>query len=818
MKYSQNFRKVIENAKKFSNGEIEPIHLYYGLLNVKDSSGYLLLSNIINVEEVENSIAVLLHLNDTDVDTINRSTEISKLSVDAESIMMQSQLESKKYGSEIIKTEHLVLAMVKSKLIEKVKYEDIEVLLKKINNMGNYQETPKENDKPNTSFSKKTKTPILDEFSTDLTKLAMEGKLDPVVGRSKEIRRIAQVLSRRKKNNPVLIGDPGVGKTAVIEGLAQSIIKKETPDTLHNKRVLALEMGSIVAGTKYRGEFEERMKKIVDELKQNPDIIIYIDELHTIVGAGGSTGSLDAANILKPALARGEISCIGSTTNDEYKKIEKDGALERRFQKVKISEPTYDETYEILMNLKGRYEDYHTVTYTDEAIKACLKLSEKYLTDRKFPDKAIDAMDEAGSSVRISMEQPIEIINKQKELDDITISKLKKVTEQDYQGAANDKKIQDELTIELEILKKDNHKNHNIRKPVTAIDVAEVISIMTGIPSKNISEDDTEKLINLSSNLKGKVIGQDQAVEVVSKSIIRNKAGISDDKKPIGVFLFTGPSGVGKTLLAKKLAETMFNSERDFIRIDMSEYMEKHSVSRLIGAPPGYVGHEDGGQLTDAIRNKPYSIVLLDEIEKAHQDVTNILLQVFDDGILTDNQGRVANFKNTIIIMTSNIGSKESKLRGGGIGFTTDKVTMNKSVIDNEIKKKFAPEFLNRIDEIIHFESLSKDNIKQIIDIELSGLIKKLNENGIQLELDDTAKDLIFEKGWNEELGARPLKRAIQKYIQDEISIKIIMKEIKSGDKIKIARSLGEDKLEFVNISSMLSLNPIDGTISDIIQ
>lgn len=818
MKYSQNFRKVIENAKKFSNGEIEPIHLYYGLLNVKDSSGYLLLSNIINVEEVENSIAVLLHLNDTDVDTINRSTEISKLSVDAESIMMQSQLEAKKYGSEIIKTEHLVLAMVKSKLIEKVKYEDIEVLLKKINNMGNYQETPKENDKPNTSFSKKTKTPILDEFSTDLTKLAMEGKLDPVVGRSKEIRRIAQVLSRRKKNNPVLIGDPGVGKTAVIEGLAQSIIKKETPDTLHNKRVLALEMGSIVAGTKYRGEFEERMKKIVDELKQNPDIIIYIDELHTIVGAGGSTGSLDAANILKPALARGEISCIGSTTNDEYKKIEKDGALERRFQKVKISEPTYDETYEILMNLKGRYEDYHTVTYTDEAIKACLKLSEKYLTDRKFPDKAIDAMDEAGSSVRISMEQPIEIINKQKELDDITISKLKKVTEQDYQGAANDKKIQDELTIELEILKKDNHKNHNIRKPVTAIDVAEVISIMTGIPSKNISEDDTEKLINLSSNLKGKVIGQDQAVEVVSKSIIRNKAGISDDKKPIGVFLFTGPSGVGKTLLAKKLAETMFNSERDFIRIDMSEYMEKHSVSRLIGAPPGYVGHEDGGQLTDAIRNKPYSIVLLDEIEKAHQDVTNILLQVFDDGILTDNQGRVANFKNTIIIMTSNIGSKESKLRGGGIGFTTDKVTMNKSVIDNEIKKKFAPEFLNRIDEIIHFESLSKDNIKQIIDIELSGLIKKLNENGIQLELDDTAKDLIFEKGWNEELGARPLKRAIQKYIQDEISIKIIMKEIKSGDKIKIARSLGEDKLEFVNISSMLSLNPIDGTISDIIQ
>ena len=817
MKYSANFKKVIENAKNFSNGTIEPSHLFFGIISVENCSGYRLLSEIININEAKTKMDSILNSNGEQVDTLNESNENAKLTMDAENIMMQSQLEAKKFGSDVIKTEHLVLAMVRAKIISNISYQEVEEILNDLNNndMGDKnQEKPKEE---KNNIMKKTKTPILDEFSTDLTKLASEGKLDPVVGRSKEITRIAQVLSRRKKNNPVLIGEPGVGKTAIIEGLAQSIIKRETPDVLHGKRILSLEMGSIVAGTKYRGEFEERMKKIVDELKQSPDVIIYIDEIHTIVGAGGSAGALDAANILKPALSRGEISCIGSTTNDEFKKIEKDGALERRFQKVRVSEPTYDETRQILMNLKGRYEEHHLVKYTDESIEACLKLSEKYLNDRKFPDKAIDAMDEAGSAVRIKIETPSEIVEKEKELQNIIDSKLKKVAEQDYLGASEDKKIQDRIMTELEILKQEIHKKRlNDKKIVTAADVAEVVSIMTGIPSKSISEDDTSKLINLSPNLKKKVIGQDEAIDVVSRAIFRNKAGIGDDKKPIGVFLFTGQSGVGKTYLAKKLAEEMFTSDRDFIRIDMSEYMEKHSVSRLIGAPPGYVGHEDGGQLTDAVRNKPYSIILLDEIEKAHSDVTNILLQVFDDGMLTDNQGRIANFKNTIIIMTSNIGSKEAKLRGGGIGFNSDKSSMSESVVNNEIKKKFAPEFLNRIDEIVHFGSLSKDNIKQIIDIELSSLMKKLSDNNIELQLDESAKDFIFEKGWNEEMGARPLKRAIQKYIQDEVSIRIIMKEMKSGDKVKVAKMIDQDKLDFINISNMLS--PIDGTISDIVQ
>lgn len=809
MEYSENFKLVIKKAKEYSNSIIEPTHLLFGVISVEDCMGYKILSKLIDINDAKKKMKKFFINENTLTDTIEKDDELSSLSTDAQNIMMQSQLEAKKYKSNIVRTEHLVLSIIRAKVVPNIRYSDVEEMY---NNMMNTNENnDMEQEKPK-SLSNKSKTPILDEFSTDLTELAKEGKLDPVIGRDKEIKRIAQVLSRRKKNNPILIGSAGVGKTAIVDGLAQSIIKKETPDVLHNKRILSLEMGSIVAGTKYRGEFEERMKKIVDELKQNKDVIIYIDEIHTIVGAGGSTGSLDAANILKPALSRGEISCIGSTTNEEYKKIEKDSALERRFQKVRVDEPTYNETYEILQNLKERYEEHHMVEYTDDAIEACLKLSDRYITDRNFPDKAIDVMDESGSSVRINIETPVDIINKEKELDDTIKLKMKKVTEQDFLYAADLHKKQKSLESEIKTMRDDlNTKRLLKKKKVTKEDVCEVISIMTNIPSKNITDDDTSKLINLPIELKKRVIGQDDAVDKISMAILRNKAGLNDGKKPIGTFLLLGPTGTGKTHMVKKLAEQLFNSERDYIRIDMSEYMEKHSVSRLIGAPPGYVGHEDGGQLTDAVKNKPYSIVLLDEIEKAHNDVWNILLQVFDDGILTDSQGRTVDFKNTVIIMTSNIGSKESKLRGGGIGFNSDKQIMGKSIVEKELKKKFSPEFLNRIDEVVHFDSLDKNNIRKIIDIEISNFKNRLVDNNIDFELDDTAKDFILEKGWDEDMGARPLKRAIQKYIQDEISLKIITKDIKSGDKVFISHKENSDKLEILTIKELLLPEHVSG-------
>lgn len=810
MEYSENFKKVIKKAKEYSNGLIEPPHLLFGIISTNDCNGYKILSNIIDIDDAKKKMKTFLNSDPISVDTIEKKDDdLASLSTEAQNIMMQSQLEAKKFNSSIVRTEHIVLSIIRAKVIPNVTYTDAENIYNKVFNKNSNMEKDDNPTGTNVPY-KKTKTPILDEFSTDLTDLAKQNKLDPVIGREKEIKRIAQVLSRRKKNNPILIGSAGVGKTAIVDGLSQAIINKETPDILHNKRILSLEMGSVVAGTKYRGEFEERMKKIVDELKQNSDIIIYIDEIHTIVGAGGSTGSLDAANILKPALSRGEISCIGSTTNEEYKKIEKDGALERRFQKIRVNEPTYNETYEILKNLKDRYENHHMVEYTDESIIACLKLSDRYISDRQFPDKAIDVMDEAGASVRINIETPVDIINKENELDEITKQKLKKVSEQDFLSAAELLKQQRSIESELEIMKNDlKNKRLSKRKKVRKEDVYEVISIMTNIPSKNITDDDTSKLVNLPFELKKKIIGQDDAVDKISMAILRNKAGLNDGKRPIGTFLLLGPTGTGKTHMVKKLAEQLFNSERDYIRIDMSEYMEKHSVSRLIGAPPGYVGHEDGGQLTDAVKNKPYSIILLDEIEKAHNDVWNVLLQVFDDGILTDSQGRTVDFKNTVIIMTSNIGSKESKLRGAGIGFNSDKQVMSKSIVEKELKKKFSPEFLNRIDEVVHFDSLSKDNIKSIIDIELDNFRNRLIDNNIDIELDETAKDFIFEKGWDEDMGARPLKRAIQKYIQDEVSIKIITKEVVNGDKIIIAKSQTEDKLEIVNITKMLI--PISG-------
>lgn len=812
MDYSTNFKKVIKNAEIYSDGIIHPFHLLLGVLTVKDSSGYKVLSKVIDVEDAENKMNQKIN-EQSSIDVKDKSKEKTILSPEAENILMQCQLESKKFKSSTVKTSHLVLALTRAKVIDVVTYKDVEGVILNMDKLNDNMENTK-----STLPNKKGKTPLLDEFSTDLTKKAMENKLDPIIGRKNELRRIAQVLSRRKKNNPVLIGDPGVGKTAIVEGLAQMIVNKQTPDVLFNKRILSLEMGSIVAGTKFRGEFEERLKKIVDELKSSDDIILYIDEIHTIVGAGGSSGSLDAANILKPALSRGEISCIGSTTNEEYKKIEKDGALERRFQKIRIYEPSYNETRDILNQLKERYEDHHLVKYTDDAIEACLKLSDRYISDRKFPDKAIDALDEAGAAVRIRQEIPKPIVEKEAEIEIVVKKKLKMVDEQNFESAAEYKKEEDKLKLELEDIKKDiKTKNVENRAKVSSEDISEVISIMTGIPSKNISDDDTAKLIQLEENIKKHVVGQDEAISKISKSILRNKAGLGDIKRPIGTFLFLGPTGVGKTYICKKLAEELFTNEGDMIRIDMSEYMEKHSVARLIGAPPGYVGHEDGGQLTEKVRRKPYSVILLDEIEKAHTDVTNVLLQIFDDGILTDSQGRTVDFKNTVIIMTSNIGSREAKIRGNGIGFSNgkDNKSMSKSIIDKELKNKFAPEFLNRIDAVISFNSLDKDNIKSIIDIELSKFSDKLTDLGINIVLDDTSRDFLFEKGWDADMGARPLKRAIQKYIEDEISVKILTKEIKSGHTIKVIKSLDEDTLEFISVNDLLSFDEIEGNISE---
>jgi len=816
MDYSKNFKKVLKTAKeRTTTGLIEPNHLLVGVILNEESVGYQMLEILIDMADAKAKVEELYD-SKTPVDTVDDRDAQAKLTAQSEQIMMQAQLEAKQLESDVVKTEHLIMSFVRSNMLEAVTYADAQEVLEIVLGEGDENKENKLKKQGNMADSKskkKSDTPLLDEFSTDLTLLASQDKLDPIVGRKNELRRIAQVLSRRKKNNPVLIGKPGVGKTAIVEGLAQMIVSRKTPDVLYNKRILALEMGSIVAGTKYRGEFEERMKKIVDELKLSDNIILYIDEIHTIVGAGSSAGSLDAANILKPALSRGEINCIGSTTLDEYRKIEKDGALERRFQKVMVVEPTYDETRIILNQLKSRYEDYHNVTYTEEAIESCLKLSDRYITDRCFPDKAIDALDESGSSVRITEQIPQEILDLEVKLQEVMQSKNDKVHIQDFEGAAVDKKEQDRIEEEIETFHKTRHENSK-RKLVTPNDIAEVVSIMTGVPSKNISEDDSTKLINLGKALKSEVIGQDDAVEKIVKSILRNKAGLSDTKKPIGTFLFLGPTGVGKTYLAKKLAANLFTSERDMIRIDMTEYMEKHSVARLVGAPPGYVGHEDGGQLTELVRRNPYSIILLDEIEKAHQDVSNILLQIFEDGILTDSHGKTVNFKNTVIIMTSNVGSREAKARGGGIGFTDNSDQVTAGILERELKKKFSPEFLNRIDNIVQFDPLGKEQIRTIIDLELDNFTKRLHENGLDLILDETAKDFLFEKGWDAELGARPLKRAIQKYIEDEISIKLIMKEFNDGDTIKVHKSSDEkDELSFIKQSNLLD-SAVDGEVS----
>jgi len=653
----------------------------------------------------------------------------------------------------------------------------------------------------------KSKTPVLDSFSRDLTKMAEDGKLDPIVGREKEIERVSQILSRRKKNNPILIGEPGVGKSSIAEGLALRIIQRKVSRLLFNKRVVMLDLASMVAGTKYRGQFEERIKALMNELEKEPDVILFIDEIHTMIGAGGASGSLDASNMFKPALARGEIQIIGATTLDEYRKhIEKDGALERRFQKVTVEPASPEETLQIISNIRDKYESHHHVHYTEEAIKACVDLTSRYMTDRFLPDKAIDALDEAGSRVHISnIVVPKEITDIEKKIVDIKDKKNEVVRSQKYEEAAKLRDVERQLQGSLEDARKkweEESKNH--RQTVTEDNVAEVVSMMTGIPLQKVSQNETDKLSKMYENIAGKVIGQDEAVKKIVKAIQRGRVGLKDPSKPIGTFMFLGPTGVGKTQLAKVLAKYLFDSEDSLIRIDMSEYMEKFAVSRLIGAPPGYVGHDEGGQLTEKVRRKPYSVILLDEIEKAHPEVFNLLLQVLDDGQLTDSLGRKVNFKNTIIIMTSNTGSRQLKEFGTGVGFMTSNKVEKKdeesnSVIEKELKKKFAPEFLNRVDDVIMFNSLGKEDINKIIGIEMETLVGRVKLMEFELEVTQAASDYIAEKGFDPDYGARPLKRAIQKYVEDVLTEEIIQTNPEKGSKLILDYNKDEDKM-FVTV------------------
>jgi len=737
----------------------------------------------------------------------------------AEKALKTTFLEAKLYQSESIDTAHLLLCILRNendpttKLLNKmyIDYDQAKAFYKQLHtdeselSIDPIAETPSDDEfdqeksnpygqQPQKEATpvKKSKTPVLDNFGRDLTALAEANKLDPVVGRQKEIERVSQILSRRKKNNPMLIGEPGVGKSAIAEGLALRIVNRKVSRILFDKRIVSLDLASLVAGTKYRGQFEERMKALMNELEKNEDIILFIDEIHTIVGAGGATGSLDASNMLKPALARGEIQCIGATTLDEFRtNIEKDGALERRFQKVIVEPTTVEETIQILHNIKEKYEEHHNVDYTDEAIEACVKLTNRYMTDRYLPDKAIDALDESGSRIHITnIIVPQQVLALESELENIRSNKTKAVSGQKYEEAAKLRDDEKNIEAALESAQKQWEEDSKLnREIVTEDNVAEVVSMMTGIPVNRVAEAESNRLSELPKLIKGKVIGQDEAVAKVVKAIQRNRVGLKDPNKPIGSFIFLGQTGVGKTQLAKVLAKELFDSEDSLIRIDMSEYMEKFAISRLIGAPPGYVGYEEGGQLTEKVRRKPYSVVLLDEIEKAHPDVFNMLLQILDDGYITDSLGRRIDFRNTIIIMTSNIGARQLKDFGAGVGFgTSSKVAQAdehaKGIIENALKKSFAPEFLNRIDDIVLFNALEREQIHSIIDIELDKLFNRISDLGYTLKLSDKAKDYIADKGFDKKYGARPLKRAIQKYIEDALAEEIVNSKLSEGDTI----------------------------------
>ena len=822
-KFSPRVKEVIsysrEEALRLGHDYIGVEHLLLGIIREGEGVAMKMIeSSGINSKDLRKKLES--KLDSGQISELKSSGNIPLLK-QAEKVLKITYLEAKLFKSNMIGTEHLLLSILKednniaSSLLKEhnLNYEAIKEELDIMMDSGykpevlpesKYPESADEDDmEKEDSFSSsstkktsdsKSKTPVLDNFGRDLTKFAEDDKLDPIVGREKEIERVSQILSRRKKNNPLLIGEPGVGKSAIAEGLALRITQRKVSRVLFNKRIISLDLASLVAGTKYRGQFEERMKAVMNELEKSPDIILFIDEIHTIVGAGGASGSLDASNMFKPALARGELQCIGATTLDEYRQfIEKDGALERRFQKVLVEPTTVEETLQILENIKGKYEDHHNVTYSVEAIKSCVHLTERYVSDRHLPDKAIDALDEVGSRVHITnINVPKSIITIEKNIEDVKELKNKVVRSQQYEEAARLRDSERKLNEELENAKnkwEEESKSH--RQEVTDEDVAEVVAMMTGIPVQKVAEKESGKLMKMVDSMNGTVIGQNEAITKVVKAIQRNRAGLKDPNKPVGSFIFLGPTGVGKTQLCKVLAKYLFDSEESLIRIDMSEYMEKFAVSRLIGAPPGYVGYEEGGQLTEKVRRKPYSIILLDEIEKAHPDVFNLLLQVLDDGKMTDSLGRTIDFKNTIIIMTSNIGARQLQDFGTGVGFGTKTRAENdqdniKGVIQSALKKAFAPEFLNRIDDVVIFNSLDKKDILKIIDIELDKLFNRINSLGYKVELTKNAKEYVAEKGFDEKYGARPLNRAIQKYIEDPLAEKIIQKKVKEGDLIKI--------------------------------
>ena len=844
-KFSPRVRDIMSfshsEAQRMGNAYIGLEHLFLGMLKDGGSSAIQMLINLnLNIEIFKQKLEASIR----SVGSDRPVGENLPLTKQAERVLKYTYIIAKEFRSEMVRSEYLMLAILheRNNIIsqnlefEGITYENFKAELIRYNTeMG--KELPKESDpepetpqgifgdddddledevrpqpeKPKKTSNLKSKTPVLDNFGRDLTRAAEENRLDPIVGRDKELERIAQILSRRKKNNPILIGEPGVGKSAIAEGLAIRIIQHKVSRTLFNKRIVMLDLGSVVAGTKYRGQFEERIKAILNELEKNPDIILFIDEIHTLVGAGNANGSLDASNMFKPALARGELQCIGSTTLDEYRQyIEKDGALERRFQKIIVDPTTPEETVEILNNIKQKYEDHHLVQYTPEAVEACVKLTNRYMSDRCLPDKAIDALDEAGARVHIkNINVPDEITALESEIEAVRKQKKQAIAEQKFEDAGQYRDKEVKLSNQLEKAKKDwDNDNLSHRKAVTEQDVAEVIAMMTGVPVQRIAQNEGTRLMNMEKELAGSVIGQDEAIRKVTKSIRRNRAGLKDPNKPIGSFIFLGPTGVGKTYLAKVLAKYLFDSEEALIRIDMSEYMEKFAVSRLVGAPPGYVGYEEGGQLTEKVRRKPYSIVLLDEIEKAHPDVFHLLLQVLDDGQLTDSLGRKVDFKNTIIIMTSNNGSRQLKEFGHGVGFGTQakRDSANEyshSVIENALKRTFAPEFLNRIDDVIMFNSLQREDIHKIIDIELRNIFKRVEEMGYVLALTDKAKDFIADKGWDDQFGARPLKRAIQKYVEDVLAEELIQHPMGPGSRVDI--DLDDESQEIV-----VHLNPAE--------
>lgn len=830
LKFTPEYKNILERSKdeaiRHNSQEIEPIHLFLALTSDCSSKSYRLIESA----STNNSITQLRNEIDSTAHSNGNLAESNIITSPlAERIIKLSALEARMLKSEYVDAEHLLLALfhnsetqnmdfLKTFINKGINYDALYSCLKKeteLPTMGagfsdeDYEEDDimsQENNEGTTPVKKTTQTnkgndtPVLDKYGIDMTRAAEENRLDPVIGRDKEIERIAQILSRRKKNNPVLIGEPGVGKSAIVEGLALRIIQRKVSRLLFNKRVIALDMASIVAGTKFRGQFEERLKAILNELSKNKDIILFIDEIHTIVGAGNAQGTMDAANILKPALARGEIQCIGATTLDEYRKnIEKDGALERRFQKVVVEPTTPEETLQILNNIKDKYEEHHNVNFTPEAISACVNLTQRYVSDRNFPDKAIDALDEAGSRVHVTnITVPKEIEELEVAIDETAQCKLKAAQAQNFESAAAFRDKEHKLRAQLDEAKKQWEEDLNKEREIVDEDkVAEVVAMMTGVPVQRVAQAEGKRLVNMSPTLKSEIIGQDNAIDKITKAIQRNRIGLKDPNKPIGTFMFLGPTGVGKTHLAKKLAEYLFDSADNLIRVDMSEFMEKFTVSRLVGAPPGYVGYEEGGQLTEKVRRRPYSIVLLDEIEKAHPDVFNILLQVMDEGRLTDNFGRKVDFKNTIIIMTSNVGTRQLKEFGTGIGFNTQKIDKeySHSVLQKALNKAFSPEFLNRVDDIIIFDSLDKEAIFKIIDIELAGFLIRIAELGYTLNISDEAKTFIAEKGYDAQYGARPLKRAIQKYLEDELAELIISDAVSIGDTIIVDYDKENDKI-----------------------